>query len=134
MVAATQQLPEIERRRPLQPRRADSASTADLYINDMLASMSEKKVVGAGSPIARRCAFVGHFKKAKNTAAVIELFVFIAAPIMPKLRPTWYAKNGTSKCSAIRPYLLQLLTAGCGPSRRSITSRNGGLWSTFCHA
>src|ERR1700687_3581419 len=53
--------------------------TADLYLDDMRASMSVKKVVGAGSPIARRCAFVGHLRNAINTAAVIELFVSISA-------------------------------------------------------
>jgi hypothetical protein len=40
--------------------------------------MSVKKVVGASSPIARRCAFVGHLRNAVNTAAVIELFVSIS--------------------------------------------------------
>ena len=44
------------------------------------------KVVGAGSPIARRCAFVGHLRNAINTAAVIELFVSIIAPSMPEFR------------------------------------------------
>src|ERR1700682_1568853 len=53
--------------------------TADLYIDDMRSSMFVKKAVGAGSPIARRCAFVGHLRNAVNTAAVIELFVFIVA-------------------------------------------------------
>jgi hypothetical protein len=49
----------------------------DLYIDDMRASMSVKKVAGAGSPIARRCAFVGHLRNAINTAAVIELWASI---------------------------------------------------------
>ena len=51
---------------------------AALYIDDMRASMSVKKVPGAGSPIARRCAFVGHLRNAENTAAVIGLFASIA--------------------------------------------------------
>jgi len=59
-----------------------------LYINDIRASMSEKKVAGAGSSIARKCAFVGHLREAQNTAAVIELFVFIAAATMPKFLRT----------------------------------------------
>jgi len=37
--------------------------TVDLYIDDMRASMSVKKVAGAGSPIARRWRFRGTFKK-----------------------------------------------------------------------
>jgi hypothetical protein len=60
--------------------------TTDLYIDDMRVSMSVKKVVGAGSPIARRCAFVGHLRNAMNTAAVIELFVSIIAPSMQEFR------------------------------------------------
>jgi hypothetical protein len=35
--------------------------------------------VGSGSPIARRCAFVGHLRNAIKSAAVIELFVSIGA-------------------------------------------------------
>jgi hypothetical protein len=62
--------------------------TADLYINDIRASMSAKKIAGAGSPLARRYAFVGHLREAENTAAVIGLFVSMAAPIIPKVRPT----------------------------------------------
>jgi hypothetical protein len=65
--------------------------TADLYIDDMRASMSVKKVAGAGSPIARRCAFVGHLRYALNTAAVIELFASIVVPVMPEFRWTRYA-------------------------------------------
>src|SRR6266566_9047531 len=57
--------------------------TSDLYIDDMRAWMSVKKASGAGSPIARRYAFVGHLRNAKNTAAVIDLLVSIMASIMP---------------------------------------------------
>jgi len=35
--------------------------------------MSAKKVPGGRSPIAKRCAFVGHLTNAENTAAVIGL-------------------------------------------------------------
>ena len=53
--------------------------TVDLYIDDIRSSMLVKKAVGAGSPIARRCAFVGHLRNAMNAAAAIELFVSISA-------------------------------------------------------
>jgi len=52
---------------------------ADLYIDDVRSSILVKKAVGAGSPIARRCAFVGHLRNAMNAAAAIELFVTISA-------------------------------------------------------
>src|SRR5215471_8658435 len=50
-----------------------------LYIDDMRASSSAKKVPGGDSPIAKRCAFVGHLMNAENTAAVIGLLASIAA-------------------------------------------------------
>src|SRR3984893_5776132 len=71
--------------------------TADLYLDDMRASMSVKKVVGAGSPIARRCAFVGHLRNAINTAAVIELFVPIITPIVPEFSADTVGINGATK-------------------------------------
>jgi hypothetical protein len=40
--------------------------------------MSTKKAPGVGSPIAKRCAFVGHLTNAENTAAEIWLLAFIA--------------------------------------------------------
>src|SRR5260370_34042875 len=49
-----------------------------LYMDDMRASMSTKKVPGAGSPIAKRCAFVGHLRNAENIAAEIRLLAPIA--------------------------------------------------------
>src|ERR1700722_17383925 len=53
--------------------------TADLYNDDICSSMLVKNAVGAGSPVARRCALVGHLRNAINTAAVIQLFVSICA-------------------------------------------------------
>jgi hypothetical protein len=50
-----------------------------LYIDDMRASTSAKKVPGGDAPIAKRCAFVGHLMNAENTAAVIELFASMTA-------------------------------------------------------
>ena len=44
----------------------------------MRVSMSAKKAPGAGSPITKRCAFVGHLMNAENAAAVIGLLAFIA--------------------------------------------------------
>jgi hypothetical protein len=44
----------------------------------MRASMSAKKTPGEGSPIAKRCAFVGHLRNAENTAVVIVLLASIA--------------------------------------------------------
>src|SRR5664279_2110056 len=49
-----------------------------LYIDDMRASMSAKWAPGAGSPMDRRCAFVGHLRNAENNAAVIGVFASIA--------------------------------------------------------
>jgi len=40
--------------------------------------MSTKKAPGAGSPIAKRCAFVGHLRNAENIAAEI----WVLAPIV----------------------------------------------------
>jgi hypothetical protein len=98
--------------------------TADLYINDIRASMSVKKEAGADSPLARRYAFVGHLREAKNTAAVIGSFVSMGAPIIPKVRPTvpTVARADVAKSVTIfRCYpmlssriLLQSLTAAIG--------------------
>src|SRR5260370_13263005 len=44
----------------------------------MRALISAKKAPGAGSPIARRCGFVGHLRNAENAAAVIGLLASIA--------------------------------------------------------
>lgn len=40
--------------------------------------MSAKKAPGVGSPVPKRCAFVGHLRNAENTAAVIALFASMA--------------------------------------------------------
>ena len=96
MVAATPQLSEIEKFGYLGPD-VQPPLTAALYIDDMRASMSVKKVAGAGSPIARRCAFVGHLRNAVNTAAVIELFVSIITPIVPEFSADTVGINGTTK-------------------------------------
>ena len=72
---------------------------ADLYIDDVRSSILVKKAVGAGSPIARRCAFVGHLRNAINTAAVIELFVSISAKYAG-VSVSADAINSMTKCSA----------------------------------
>src|SRR3979411_629304 len=56
----------------------DCSLAAALYIDDMRASMSAKWAPRAGSPIAMRCAFVGHLRNAENNAAVIGVFASIA--------------------------------------------------------
>src|ERR1700730_1192190 len=99
--------------------------------------MSVKKVAGAGSPVARRCAFVGHLRNAINTAAVIELFVPIIMPSVPEFSADTVCNQRTGNQ---RPYhagrsaappaisfplvadaaiekLLHLLTAGFGTTR-----------------
>src|SRR3978361_1077762 len=49
-----------------------------LYMDDMRASMSAKKVSEFGSPMTRRCAFVGHLRNAEKTEVVIRLFALTA--------------------------------------------------------
>jgi len=49
-----------------------------LYKDDMRASMSTKNPSGAGSPIAKRWAFVGYLRNAENVSAEI----WLVAPIV----------------------------------------------------
>src|SRR5262249_29186921 len=72
------------------PTRSRCFATT-LYIDVMRASMLAKYVSGAGSPIARRCAFVGHLRNAANVAAVIELFIIgrFAAFSADTIRNQW---------------------------------------------
>src|ERR1700740_77716 len=76
---------------PSPPTRS-VCETSDLYIDDMRACVSVKKVSGAVSSIARKYAFVGHLRNARNTAAVIEL-LSIMPWIMPEVRRARYAIN-----------------------------------------
>src|SRR3954447_15212964 len=57
----------------------------------MRASMSAKKIPGGGSPIAKRCAFIGHLMNAENTAAVIDVLASIEADCAGVLVGTIYA-------------------------------------------
>jgi len=59
----------------------------------MRTSVSVKKVPGAGSPIAKRCAFVGHLRNAENTAAVIGLIGFIAVDYAVVSRNSHYGDD-----------------------------------------
>src|SRR4051794_36119072 len=66
-------------RGPVTPVSTRSLGFAtSLYIDDMRASISAKKEPAAGSPIARRCAFVWHLRNAENSGAVIRLLAFIS--------------------------------------------------------
>src|SRR5215471_11063033 len=74
------------------PPSRSVCETSDLYIDDMHACVSVKKVSGAVSSLARRNPFVGHWRNATNTAAVIEL-LSIVPWIMPELRRARCARN-----------------------------------------
>ena len=81
------------------PRTRSLCVTSDLYIDDMRACVSVKKASGAVSSLARRYAFVGHLRNARNTAAVIELFASIIPWIMPEVRCPRYAINRHRQCA-----------------------------------
>src|SRR5260370_26748795 len=73
------------------PPTRSLCATSELYIDDMRACVSVKKASGAVSSLARRYAFVGHLRNARNTAAVIELLASIIPWIMPEVRRARYA-------------------------------------------
>jgi hypothetical protein len=73
IVEAAPQLPELEKFGHLGPRCVAAAVQPVCTSTICAPSMSTKKAPGAGSPIVKRCAFVGHLTNAENTAAEIWL-------------------------------------------------------------
>jgi hypothetical protein len=101
--------------------------TSDLYIDDMRTCVSVKKTSRAGSPIARRYAFVGHLRNAGNTAAVIELLASIIPWIMPEVRRARYAINRHRQRAGSA-------TKQQGPPNKANPKcRNMGQTRTLCH-
>jgi hypothetical protein len=78
----------------------DRGLAAALYIDDVRASISARWVLGAGSPIDMRCAFVGHLRNAENIAAVIGLLAFIATDHAKVLTGTICKKGRSNTASA----------------------------------
>src|ERR1035441_3612125 len=86
---------------------------AALYLEDICARISAKKVSGGGSPIARRCAFVAHLVNAENIAAGIGLVASIAinyAPISANCQHGTYRGSARFDCRAVSALVR---TVGC---------------------
>jgi len=61
---AAPQLSKLEKFGDFRPVCSCRLASA-LYMGDMRVSMSTKKALGAGSPIAKRCAFSGHLRNSE---------------------------------------------------------------------
>src|SRR4051794_29248713 len=105
---------------------AGSCHCAALYIDDMDVSISAKKVPGAGSSVATRCAFVGHLTNAENTAAVIALLASMAVEYAEVSADTIRKQCPTDRMRQSGHHQLLMNLGGCSDWRQHWRGKPGG--------